>query len=268
MRTWLSPRALLLHLVMLAVVPGFLALAWWQLNRALGGNGLSWAYTFEWPFFAGYAVFIWWKLVHDDRDRSAGLSAAVAATPRPAGWALQKRAGHDAAAHSDATTTRGGLGAGGPGPGNDGAEQFARPGERLGAGRLGPVRRRPRRLTVAEMATLALADISSAGHGPSGDGEGVPAPPASDHASAAGVVATVGVPRTESAADTSGAAALTGIGPGSVGDPPGTLSAEPPPSPVMAETSSDSAMSHEDRELAEYNEYLAALHASGRRKRW
>ena len=62
---WLTRRALTLHLVVVVVVPLFLGLGWWQLHRALGGNALSWAYTFEWPFFAGYAVFLWWKLVHE-----------------------------------------------------------------------------------------------------------------------------------------------------------------------------------------------------------
>lgn len=33
--------------------------------RATGGNDLSWAYTFEWPFFAAYGVFMWWKLLHE-----------------------------------------------------------------------------------------------------------------------------------------------------------------------------------------------------------
>jgi hypothetical protein len=37
----------------------------WQLSRALSGNSLSWAYTFEWPFFTGYAIFMWWSLIHE-----------------------------------------------------------------------------------------------------------------------------------------------------------------------------------------------------------
>lgn len=36
-------------------------LGWWQLDRAEGGNGLSWAYTFEWPLFALFTLFFWWK---------------------------------------------------------------------------------------------------------------------------------------------------------------------------------------------------------------
>lgn len=89
-RTWLSSRALGLHATIVAVVPGFLWLGWWQLHRALAGNGLSWAYTVEWPFFCVYAVFMWWKLVHDIAEDRAGLAARaatasddVAGTPAP-----------------------------------------------------------------------------------------------------------------------------------------------------------------------------------------
>lgn len=52
------------------LVPAFIALGDWQLHRALGGNGLSWAYTVEWPLFAGYAIFLWWKLLHEDDPKS------------------------------------------------------------------------------------------------------------------------------------------------------------------------------------------------------
>jgi len=56
----------------LIVVPGCLALGWWQLTRALSGNTLSWAYVFEWPIFAGYAVYMWWKLTHDQPSSGHG----------------------------------------------------------------------------------------------------------------------------------------------------------------------------------------------------
>jgi hypothetical protein len=58
-------RNLLTHLTAAVIVPGCLALGWWQVTRAVSGNTLSWAYVFEWPIFAGYAVFMWWKLTHD-----------------------------------------------------------------------------------------------------------------------------------------------------------------------------------------------------------
>ncbi len=64
-KVWLSRRAIKLHVVILIVVPAFLALCFWQISRALGGNTLSWAYVFEWPLFACYAVYMWWRFVHE-----------------------------------------------------------------------------------------------------------------------------------------------------------------------------------------------------------
>lgn len=40
-----------------------------ELGRALGGNSLSWAYVFEWPLFAVFAVFMWWSTLHQSRPR-------------------------------------------------------------------------------------------------------------------------------------------------------------------------------------------------------
>jgi hypothetical protein len=54
-----------MHVTLLILLPIFFWLTRWQLSRALGGNTLSWAYTFEWPLFAGYAVYVWWQLIHD-----------------------------------------------------------------------------------------------------------------------------------------------------------------------------------------------------------
>jgi len=45
---------------------GMLWLGDWQFHRALSGNGLSWAYTFEWPLFAGFAVVFWAKTIRDE----------------------------------------------------------------------------------------------------------------------------------------------------------------------------------------------------------
>jgi hypothetical protein len=76
-RVWFSRRALKLHLVVLLVVPAFMALCVWQISRAVGGNSLSWAYVFEWPLFAGYAVYMWWRFVHEDPDSSAATETTV-----------------------------------------------------------------------------------------------------------------------------------------------------------------------------------------------
>jgi hypothetical protein len=51
----------------------------WQLHRALAGNGLSWAYTFEWPLFAGFAVVFWAKTIKDEfRIKRDGPDGALA----------------------------------------------------------------------------------------------------------------------------------------------------------------------------------------------
>jgi hypothetical protein len=42
-----------------------------ELTRALGGNALSWAYVFEWPLFAGFGTYMWWKLLHPDEIQTA-----------------------------------------------------------------------------------------------------------------------------------------------------------------------------------------------------
>jgi len=93
-KVWFSRRALKLHAVILVVVPAFLALCLWQVSRALGGNTLSWAYVFEWPLFAAYAVYMWWRLVHepdeaDSPPATAGTGPA-AAPPAPEGPGEEK----------------------------------------------------------------------------------------------------------------------------------------------------------------------------------
>ena len=46
----------------LLAIPVCVLLAVIELLRALGGNGRSWAYTLEWPFFAGFIGYMYWKL--------------------------------------------------------------------------------------------------------------------------------------------------------------------------------------------------------------
>lgn len=41
---------------------------WFELHRALGGNGLSWAYVFEWPLLGGFAIYMWWKVLHPESE--------------------------------------------------------------------------------------------------------------------------------------------------------------------------------------------------------
>jgi len=59
MRRLLTPAWVGKHLLAAVLVLGFLALGWWQLRRAASGNALSWAYTLEWPVFAGFVAWLW-----------------------------------------------------------------------------------------------------------------------------------------------------------------------------------------------------------------
>jgi hypothetical protein len=89
--------------VIAIVIPSFAALCIWQVHRALGGNQLSWAYVFEWPFFGGYAIYMWWRFIHEDAgdaDTATMPSAAGAAMP-PAAAAPAPAGTPDSAAAAD-----------------------------------------------------------------------------------------------------------------------------------------------------------------------
>ncbi len=62
----IRPRWLGWHVLMVVSFWGMLWLGDWQFHRALAGNSLSWAYTFEWPLFAGFAVVFWAKTIRDE----------------------------------------------------------------------------------------------------------------------------------------------------------------------------------------------------------
>ncbi|HTU74292.1 MAG TPA: hypothetical protein VMG38_12315 [Trebonia sp.] len=73
-RFLISRKWLLWHVTAAAGVWGMAWLGDWQYHRAVGGNGLSWAYTFEWPMFACFGIVFWARTVRDEfRIRRAGL---------------------------------------------------------------------------------------------------------------------------------------------------------------------------------------------------
>lgn len=99
MRKYFTRRCLFLHALVLVAVPAFCLAGWWQYTVARGGNDLSWVYTVEWPFFAAYGIYMWWKLIHDrstpfDRLWAAKQRAAAQANGTPfyeiPGWATDK----------------------------------------------------------------------------------------------------------------------------------------------------------------------------------
>lgn len=100
MRKYFTWRNIALHVLVAVLVPAFLWLGDWQYHAAESGNTLSWVYTFEWPAFALYALYVWWQLIHDrstalDKIRAARERAAAAASGVPIeevpGWALDRR---------------------------------------------------------------------------------------------------------------------------------------------------------------------------------
>jgi hypothetical protein len=96
---WGTRRAVTLNVVLIVLLPAFALLCYWQVRRAVSGNELSWAYVFEWPFFGAYAVFVWWRLVHQTPDKSEAhlpsepLPGQEAALDEPS----QERSAQDAA---------------------------------------------------------------------------------------------------------------------------------------------------------------------------
>lgn len=88
LRRYFTWRCIGLHAIVVVIVPGFLLLGRWQLHAAEHGNGLSWAYTVEWPLFAIYAVYLWWQLIHDRRPAekirtAVTSSSATSSLPAP-----------------------------------------------------------------------------------------------------------------------------------------------------------------------------------------
>ena len=65
-RFLITPRWLGWHALVILIVIGMLWLGSWQLHRAEAGNGLSWAYTFEWPLLAIFVVVFWVKTIRDE----------------------------------------------------------------------------------------------------------------------------------------------------------------------------------------------------------
>jgi len=68
-----------LFLAELICIPAFIV----ELKRALDGNTLSWAYVFEWPLLGLYAVYMWRKLLQD--ERGSGQHRPTSTAPDPHG---------------------------------------------------------------------------------------------------------------------------------------------------------------------------------------
>lgn len=61
-----SIRSLLFVIVIFLLC---IAIGYFEFTRARAGNTRSWLYTFEWPFFGGFGIYIWWRLRNGDWER-------------------------------------------------------------------------------------------------------------------------------------------------------------------------------------------------------
>ena len=75
---WLSPKAIVLHLALVAWLPGCLWLTSWQLGRASSGNSLSYVYVVEWPALAAFGVWGWWMLLHTEKPTEEQIAERAA----------------------------------------------------------------------------------------------------------------------------------------------------------------------------------------------
>jgi hypothetical protein len=83
----------LLHAAFLLIAAGCLTAGWWQIQRAMQGNTLSYLYSVEWPAFVVVAGIGWWQMVHDTpediaarrryREQMRAASAEVVARTLP-----------------------------------------------------------------------------------------------------------------------------------------------------------------------------------------
>ena len=108
----------MLHAAFLLIAAGCLTAGWWQVQRAMQGNTLSYLYSVEWPAFIVVAGIGWWQMVHDTpediaarrrfHEQMRAASAEVVARTLP-------RSALAITADSRESSNRM-LGAGGPGP--------------------------------------------------------------------------------------------------------------------------------------------------------
>jgi len=106
-RTLLAPRWIAWHLFAVVAVVGMLWLGDWQFHRAMAGNDLSWAYTFEWPIFSVFGVVFWVKTIRDELHPTPEAQAPEIVLPAgtgsagSGGAALAAAGTHAAAAGAD-----------------------------------------------------------------------------------------------------------------------------------------------------------------------
>ncbi len=80
---WWSAASLRLHATMLLGVAGCVAAGAFEYTRARAGHPVAWLYTVEWPMFAVFGIYVWWRLLHGEPADRRRRSLATAATDAP-----------------------------------------------------------------------------------------------------------------------------------------------------------------------------------------
>jgi hypothetical protein len=98
----LTPKWLGWHAFVACSIVGMLWLGNWQFHRAEAGNALSWAYTFEWPVFAVFAVVFWAKTIIDEFRPASDGDGEAAQLDLPGGAGAERQPGQAGQAAGDA----------------------------------------------------------------------------------------------------------------------------------------------------------------------
>jgi DNA-binding transcriptional regulator of glucitol operon len=85
-------RRLLVVVLVAAFAVVCLRLGWWQWQRyqSASGSAQNLGYTLQWPTFALFAIFMWWRLSkleakrRQERTEAAGSAQPAPAAPAPA----------------------------------------------------------------------------------------------------------------------------------------------------------------------------------------
>lgn len=103
--------ALKTHLTLVAGLALCALAFWFELGRAERGNHLSWVYVFEWPLLGGFAVYMWWKVLHPETMSQSEKSAKQKIAPEFEGmlsaWQEDQRKLEEARRAEEQTSGRG-----------------------------------------------------------------------------------------------------------------------------------------------------------------
>jgi len=81
-RRFLTRHWVWLHVAVFVLVPAFLALGWWQVQRAGAGNARSYGYAIEWPSLAAIALFLYIRAIRMELRSTASPPPVVPPMPQ------------------------------------------------------------------------------------------------------------------------------------------------------------------------------------------